>query len=200
MWPRCRILSCEKWKYTYSLMQLSLAMPRLNRSRSHSTVRKLDANDLYPSITWIHCDLTWLCPCFWRNDVANVFLNVSDDERTRTSDSSPSLHSQRLPGNQYAPNLLERREKFIKEKPTREYLSDEFGIDSFSAGILMMHFDLVVMLNIFHSYDWLSLFDRRSTAYHALSNVVTIIIPWMLPCSRRAFWTLNCYLASRVLP
>jgi hypothetical protein len=44
--------------------------------------------------------------------------------------------------------LLERRERFIKEKPTREYLSAEFGIDSFSAGILMMYFDLVVMLNI----------------------------------------------------
>jgi hypothetical protein len=28
--------------------------------------------------------------------------------------------------------LLERRERFIKEKPTREYLSDEFGIDSFN--------------------------------------------------------------------
>jgi hypothetical protein len=44
--------------------------------------------------------------------------------------------------------LLERRERFIKEKPTREYLSDEFGIDSFSVVILMMHFDLVVILNI----------------------------------------------------
>jgi hypothetical protein len=45
--------------------------------------------------------------------------------------------------------LLERRERFIKEKATREYLLDEFGIDSFSAGILMMYFDLIVMLNIF---------------------------------------------------
>jgi hypothetical protein len=44
--------------------------------------------------------------------------------------------------------LLERRERFIKEKSPREYLSDEFGIDSFSAGILMMYFDLVVMLNM----------------------------------------------------
>jgi hypothetical protein len=44
--------------------------------------------------------------------------------------------------------LLERRERFIKEKPAREYLSDEFGIDSFSAGILMTYFDLVVMLKI----------------------------------------------------
>jgi hypothetical protein len=44
--------------------------------------------------------------------------------------------------------LLERRKRFIKEKPTRESLSDEFGINSFSAGILMMYFDLVVMLNI----------------------------------------------------
>jgi hypothetical protein len=29
---------------------------------------------------------------------------------------------------------------------------------------------------------------------------VTIIIPWMLPCCRRAFWTLNCYLTSGVFP
>jgi hypothetical protein len=50
--------------------------------------------------------------------------------------------------NQHAPSLLETRERFIKEKPTREYLSEEFGIDSFSVGILMMYFDLVVMLNI----------------------------------------------------
>jgi hypothetical protein len=60
----------------------------------------------------------------------------------------PSLHSSRFSGNQYAPSLLERREKFIREKPTREYLSDEFGINSFSAGILMMSFDFVVMLKI----------------------------------------------------
>jgi hypothetical protein len=44
--------------------------------------------------------------------------------------------------------LLERRERFIKEKPTHEYLSDEFGIDSFSAGILMMYFGLVVILSV----------------------------------------------------
>jgi hypothetical protein len=62
--------------------------------------------------------------------------------------SGPSLHSPRFAGNQYAPSLLERRESFIKEKPTRIYLSDEFGIDSFSAGILMMYFDFIVMLNI----------------------------------------------------
>jgi hypothetical protein len=62
--------------------------------------------------------------------------------------SGPSLHSPPFSGNQYAPNLLERKERFIKEKPTREYLSDEFGINSFSAGILIMYFDLVVMLNI----------------------------------------------------
>jgi hypothetical protein len=36
----------------------------------------------------------------------------------------------------------------MKEKPSREYLSDEFGKDSFSAGILMVYFDLVVMLKI----------------------------------------------------
>jgi hypothetical protein len=62
--------------------------------------------------------------------------------------SGPSLHSPRFSVNQYAPSFLERRERFIKEKPTREYLSDEFGIDSFSAGILMMYFDVVVVLNI----------------------------------------------------
>jgi hypothetical protein len=62
--------------------------------------------------------------------------------------SGPSLHSPRFSGNQYAPSLLKRRERFIKEKPTGEYLSDQFGINSFSAGILMMYFDLVVMLNI----------------------------------------------------
>jgi hypothetical protein len=62
--------------------------------------------------------------------------------------SGPSLHSPRFSGNQYAPSLLERRKKFIKEKPTRECLSDEFGINSFIAGILMMYFYLVVMLNI----------------------------------------------------
>jgi hypothetical protein len=44
--------------------------------------------------------------------------------------------------------LLERRERFIKEKATREYLADEFGRDSFSAGILIMYFHLVVILNI----------------------------------------------------
>jgi hypothetical protein len=62
--------------------------------------------------------------------------------------SGPSLHSPRFSGNQYVPRLLERRERFIKEKLTREYLSDEFGINSFSAGILMMYFDFVVTLNI----------------------------------------------------
>jgi hypothetical protein len=62
--------------------------------------------------------------------------------------SDPSLHSPRCSGNQYAASLLGRRERFIKEKFTREYLLDEFGIDSFRAGILMMYFDFVVMLNI----------------------------------------------------
>jgi hypothetical protein len=62
--------------------------------------------------------------------------------------SGPSLYSPRFSGNQYAPSLLERRERIIKEKPTREYLSDEFGIDPFNAGILTMYFDLVLMLNI----------------------------------------------------
>jgi hypothetical protein len=62
--------------------------------------------------------------------------------------SGPSLHSPRFSGNQYAPSWLERRKRFIKEKPTREYSSDESEIDSFNAWILMMYFDLVVMLNI----------------------------------------------------
>jgi hypothetical protein len=44
--------------------------------------------------------------------------------------------------------VCSREKRFIKEKPTRGYLSDEFGIDSFSAGILMMYFNIVVMLNI----------------------------------------------------
>jgi hypothetical protein len=69
----------------------------------------------------------------------------------------PVHQSPRFSGNQYAPSLLERRERFLKEKSTREYLSDEFGIDSFSAGILMMYFDLVVMLNIsfIHTIEFL---------------------------------------------
>jgi hypothetical protein len=62
--------------------------------------------------------------------------------------SGSSFHSPHFSGNQYAPSLLKRRERFIKEKPTHEYLSDGFGIDSFSAGILMMYFNLVIMLNI----------------------------------------------------
>jgi hypothetical protein len=60
----------------------------------------------------------------------------------------PSLHSPRFSGNQYALSLLERRKRFLEERPSREYLSDEFGIESLSAGILMMYFDLVVMLKI----------------------------------------------------
>jgi hypothetical protein len=52
----------------------------------------------------------------------------------------PSLHFPRFSGNQYAPSLLERRKRFMEEKSSREYLSDEFGKDSFSAGILMVHF------------------------------------------------------------
>jgi hypothetical protein len=37
----------------------------------------------------------------------------------------------------------------MEEKPYHEYLPVEFGKDSFSAGILMVYFDLVVMLKIF---------------------------------------------------
>jgi hypothetical protein len=52
----------------------------------------------------------------------------------------PSLHSPRFSGNQYAPSLHESRKRLMEENPCREYLSDEFGIDPFNAGILMVHF------------------------------------------------------------
>jgi hypothetical protein len=78
-------------------MQLFIAIPQLDRSRSHSDVRKLDANDLFSSITWIHCDLARLYPHFWSNDIINVFLNVSDDEGTCASDSTgPNLSRTRV--------------------------------------------------------------------------------------------------------
>jgi hypothetical protein len=53
--------------------------------------------------------------------------------------SGPPLHSPRFSGNEYTPDLLERRKGFVKEKPSRECLPDEFGTDSFSAGILMVY-------------------------------------------------------------
>jgi hypothetical protein len=40
--------------------------------------------------------------------------------------SGPSLHFPCFSGNQYVPSLLERRERLIKEKHSREYLSGEF--------------------------------------------------------------------------
>jgi hypothetical protein len=61
--------------------------------------------------------------------------------------SGPSLHSRAFQEINMC-LVCSREKRFIKEKPTREYWSDEFGIDSFTAGILMMYFDLVVMLNI----------------------------------------------------
>jgi hypothetical protein len=42
----------------------------------------------------------------------------------------------------------------MEEKPSREYLSDEFGKDSFSAGMLMMQFwSRCHVEDIIHSYD-----------------------------------------------
>jgi hypothetical protein len=55
---------------------------------------------------------------------------------------------QRFSGNQYAPSLLEIRKRFLEEKLSREYLSDEFGKDFFSAGILWCILHLVVILKI----------------------------------------------------
>jgi hypothetical protein len=62
--------------------------------------------------------------------------------------SGSSLHSTGFSGNQDAPNLLERRKRFMEEKPSREYLSNEFGIDSSTVGILAVYFDLVVIFKI----------------------------------------------------
>jgi hypothetical protein len=112
-----------------------------------------------------------------------------------------SLHSPRFSGNQYAPSFVEKRKRFMEEKPCREYLSDEFETDFFSAGILMVYFWFRCRIEyILRSDNWISLFDRRSTVYHILSNVLAKTILWMLFCCRRALWTLNCYLASGVLP
>jgi hypothetical protein len=52
----------------------------------------------------------------------------------------PSLHSPPFSGNQYVPRFLERRKIFMEEKSSHEYLSDEFGKDSFNALILMVYF------------------------------------------------------------
>jgi hypothetical protein len=54
--------------------------------------------------------------------------------------SGPLFHSPRFSRNQHAPSLLKRRKGFREEKPSREYLSDEFETDFFSAGILMTYF------------------------------------------------------------
>jgi hypothetical protein len=54
--------------------------------------------------------------------------------------SDPLLHSPRFSGNQYAPRFLEKRKGFMEEKPSCEYLSNEFGKDFSTAGILMVNF------------------------------------------------------------
>jgi hypothetical protein len=86
MWPQRRVLSCEKWKYMNSLVQVFLAIARLNYSHSHFTVRKLDANNLFTSIPWIHCDLTRLCSHFYSSDITNVFLTYQ-----RTNELAPAI-------------------------------------------------------------------------------------------------------------
>jgi hypothetical protein len=68
--------------------------------------------------------------------------------------SGPSLHFPRFSRNQYALNLLDRREKFREQKPSREYLSNEFGTNSFSAEILMVYcWSHCHVEDILHSYD-----------------------------------------------
>jgi hypothetical protein len=63
--------------------------------------------------------------------------------------SNPSVHSPHFSGNQYAPRFLERRKIFIEEKPSREYLSNEFGKLLSVLGYLSCIFDLIVMLKLF---------------------------------------------------
>jgi hypothetical protein len=53
--------------------------------------------------------------------------------------SDPSLYSPRFSRNQYTPCFPEKRIKVMEKKPSREYLSDEFGKDSFNVGILIMY-------------------------------------------------------------
>jgi hypothetical protein len=75
----------------------------------------------------------------------------------------------------------------MEKQPSCEYLTDEFGKDSFIAGILMMSFWARCRVeDIIHSSEWIDLFDRRSRADHVLSNAVEHAIIWMLLCSRRA--------------
>jgi hypothetical protein len=62
--------------------------------------------------------------------------------------SDPSLYSARFSGNQYTPRFLERGERLMEEKPSREYLSNELGKDSFSDGILMVSLNWAVRLKI----------------------------------------------------
>jgi hypothetical protein len=89
----------------------------------------------------------------------------------------------------------------MEENPSREYLSDEFGINSFDAGILIVYFcSRCHVEGILYSDDSISSFDQRSTAYHTLSNVAAKTILWMLSCCRRALRTLNGYLASGIPP
>jgi hypothetical protein len=54
--------------------------------------------------------------------------------------SDPSLHFPHFSGNQYAPRFLDRRKRVMEEKPSREYLSDKLGNNSFDAGLLTIYF------------------------------------------------------------
>jgi hypothetical protein len=72
--------------------------------------------------------------------------------------------------------LFERRERFIKENPASEYLSNEFGIDPFSAGIFMIYFDLVVMLNI----SFISMIEFPYSTGDPLL-IMPSLMSWQLP-------------------
>jgi hypothetical protein len=88
----------------------------------------------------------------------------------------------------------------MEEKSSHEYLSDEFGKDSFNALILMVYFwSRCHIVDILHSYDWIYLLDRRSPSIMSSPMSWKKTILWMLSCSRRAIWTLNRYLVSEAL-
>jgi hypothetical protein len=106
-----------------------LSKIRFNRDRSANHNRsEILWTDLPDSNPWNH------------NWEEHVFISVSKDGLSLATQwcyrageklthgfrpaSGPSLHSPRFSGNRYAPSLLERRERFIKEKPTREHLDN----------------------------------------------------------------------------
>jgi hypothetical protein len=62
--------------------------------------------------------------------------------------SDPSLHSPGFSVNQYAPHFLERSKRFLEEKPSCEYLSDEFGKTLSVPGYWCSIFGIVVVLKI----------------------------------------------------